>query len=142
MFTLVERGGRARSFVPPRVTNANVDAILFDHVSADATLMTDEASWYKRSGRLFPVGGHHAVNHARGEYVRGFAHTNTVEGFFSLLKRGIVGTFHHVSAHHLHRYLAEFDFRYNRRDVTDGERMALSVKAAEGKRLMFRATKP
>ena len=141
VFTLVERAGRrARSFVPPRVTSANIDVILREHVSPDATIFTDEATWYKRVGQSF-TGGHQTVNHHKGEYARGHVHTNTVEGFFSLLKRGIVGTFHHVSAHHLHRYLAEFDFRYNRRDVTDGERAAMSVKAAEGKRLMFRATK-
>jgi transposase-like protein len=141
VFTLVERGGRARSFIPPRVTAANIDAILKEHVSPDATIMTDEATWYKHPSLTFP-GAHHTVNHHKGEYARrdasGHIHTNTVEGFFSLLKRGIIGTFHHVSAHHLHRYLAEFDFRYNRRDVTDGERAAMSVKAAEGKRLMLR----
>jgi hypothetical protein len=78
------------------------------------------------------------VNHKRGEYVRGVVHTNTVEGFFSLLKRGIIGTFHHVSAHHLHRYLSEFDFRYNLRSTTDGERAAEIARAAEGKHLRLR----
>jgi transposase-like protein len=140
VFTLVERGGRARSFIPPRVTAANIEAILERHVAADAEIMTDDASWYRHVGRMFK-GGHQTVTHSKGEYARGTVHTNTVEGFFSLLKRGLFGTFHHVSARHLHRYMSEFDFRYNLRATTDGERAALAVKGAEGKRLMFRATK-
>lgn len=140
VFTLVERGGRARSFVPPRVTANNIEKILERHVSPESEVMTDEAGVYRHVGRLFKH-GHQTVTHKRGEYVRGVVHTNTVEGFFSLLKRGIVGTFHHVSAHHLHRYLSEFDFRYNlRTPVTDGDRAAAIVKAAEGKRLMLRGS--
>jgi hypothetical protein len=139
VFTLVERGGRARSFVPLKVTAANVDAIMRQHVDGAAEIMTDEASWYPMAVHAFR-GGHQTVNHSRGEYARGAVHTNTVEGFFSLLKRGIVGTFHHVSAHHLHRYLSEFDFRYNLREVSDGERASAIARAAEGKRLMFRQT--
>ena len=73
-----------------------------------------------------------------GEYVRGDAHTNTIEGFFSLLKRGIYGTFHSVSRHHLHRYLAEFEFRYNHRDIDDGARTIAAIQGAEGKRLLYR----
>ena len=83
------------------------------------------------------------VNHAKNEYSRVEADgrlvtTNTVEGFFSLLKRGVYGTFHHVGRQHLHRYCAEFDFRYNARDTSDGERSILAVKGAAGKRLMYR----
>jgi transposase-like protein len=137
VFSLVERGGRVRSFVPERVTGANIDRIMRRHVSPDAEIFTDEATWYTEPMRSF-MGGHQTVNHARGEYARGVVHTNTVEGFFSLLKRGIIGTFHHVSAHHLHRYLSEFDFRYNHRDVTDGERTAMVAQAVEGKRLRLR----
>jgi transposase-like protein len=139
VFTLVERGGRARSFVPERVTAVNVEAILSRHASPDSEIMTDEGVWYKHVGRHFKK-GHQTVAHSKGEYARGIVHTNTVEGFLSLLKRGIVGTFHHVSARHLHRYLAEFDFRYSLRSVTDGERAALLAKAAEGKRLAFSGT--
>ena len=136
---LVERGGRARSFVPLKVTGANIDRIVRQHIDGAAEVMTDQATWYPEPMRQFR-GGHQTVNHAKGEYARGACHTNTVEGFFSLLKRGVVGTFHHVSAHHLHRYLAEFDFRYNLRTVSDSERMAAAARAAEGKRLTYRNT--
>ena len=81
------------------------------------------------------------VDHGKDEYVRGDAHSNTVEGYFSILKRGVNGTFHHISEAHLHRYLAEFDFRYSNRmalGVDDGERAALALKGAEGKRLTYR----
>ncbi len=81
---------------------------------------------------------HESVNHSAGEYVRGDAHSNTVEGFFSILKRGLHGIYHNVSEHHLHRYLSEFDFRYSNRDLSDGERTALAIKRSEGKRLMYR----
>ena len=82
---------------------------------------------------------HGSVNHSANEYVRAyFWHTNTVENYFSILKRGIIGTFHHVSEVHLHRYTAEFDFRYNNRKVTDAERMALSIPGIVGKRLTYR----
>jgi transposase-like protein len=139
VFTLVQRGGPVRSFIPPRVTAANIDAILADNVSSDATIFTDEATWYKRLNPRFK--GHETVNHHKGEYARGHVHTNTVEGYFANLKRGLIGTFHHVSVNHLHRYLSEFDFRYNLRTTTDGERAALAAKGAEGKRLMFRGTR-
>jgi hypothetical protein len=103
--------------------------------------MTDDAVWYVRIGEEFA--SHQSTEHAKGEYVRGDVHTNTVEGFFSILKRGIIGTYHHVSEAHLDRYLAEFDFRYSNRTklgVTDGERAALIAKGIEGKRLTYRPT--
>ena len=81
---------------------------------------------------------HEMINHSDGVYVRGNVHTNTVEGFFGLLKRGIVGSFHHVSKGHLARYVDEFAFRYNARTVTDGKRAAMLVAATEGKRLTYR----
>jgi len=83
-------------------------------------------------------GGHTVVNHSAKEYVRGPAHTNTAESFFSLLKRGVYGSFHHVSRKHLHRYAHEFAFRWNLRHVTDGERTEFAVAGFEGKRLMYR----
>jgi hypothetical protein len=83
--------------------------------------------------------GHGVVKHGQKEYVRGILHVNFAESFFSLLKRGILGTFHHISAKHLHRYLAEFDFRWSNRHATDGERMVRAIKGVEGKRLMMRA---
>lgn len=136
VFTLVERGGRARSFVPERVTSANLGRVINRNVLKSAEIMTDEGKWYREATYGYK---RQTINHSKGEYARGVVNTNTVEGFFSLLKRGIVGTFHHVSVKHLHRYLAEFDFRYNHRDVTDRERTAAAVRASEGKRLRFRS---
>src|SRR5262249_695991 len=104
-----------------------------------ATIMTDESPLYRKTGRKFA--GHEVVKHAAHEYVRGRAHTNTVEGFFSLLKRGINGTFHHVSRGHLHRYATEFEFRYNNRSavgVDDEQRTKNLILGAEGKRLTFK----
>lgn len=99
--------------------------------------MTDESSAYTKVGRSF-AGGHETVSHKEKEYARGDVTTNTIEGAFSLLKRGIYGTFHSISRKHLHRYLAEFEFRYNARKITDGERVARAVRAAFGKRLTYR----
>ncbi len=101
--------------------------------------MTDEAGYYKRVGREY--GGHGTVNHSIKEYVRGaFWHTNTVENYFSIFKRGITGNYQWVSAKHLKRYLGEFDFRYNTRHVTDFERTAIAAKGIQGKRLTYRRT--
>jgi transposase-like protein len=137
---LVERDGRVRSQHLPDVTAANLKLALFAQVDQKSYLMTDEAGAYKFVGKAF--GGHGTVNHSIEEYVRGqFWHTNTVEGYFSILKRGIVGTYHHVSQQHLKRYLAEFDFRYNERSglgVSDSERMAKSIMGIVGKRLTYR----
>lgn len=103
--------------------------------------MTDGEGQYRLIGPMFK--SHDVVNHSIGEYVRGDAHTNTIEGYFSILKRGIIGTYHHVGAEHLKRYLAEFDFRYNNREalgVTDRERMVKSISGIVGKRLTYRRT--
>jgi len=102
--------------------------------------MTDELNPYRKIGRAFAR--HDTVTHSRHEYVRGLVTTNTVEGFFSLLKRGLIGTFHHVSHKHLHRYLSEFEFRYNTRKLDDGERTRRAIRAAEGKRLMIGYRQP
>jgi|SRR5579864_5934370 len=137
---LVERKGKVRSFPVERVTASNLKPILAQFVSPEAHLMTDENTVYDYTGTRFAA--HSAVNHAQGEYSRiefgKLVTTNTVEGFFSLLKRGVYGTFHHVGRQHLHRYCAEFDFRYNAREVTDGERADLAVKGVQGKRLTYR----
>jgi hypothetical protein len=105
-------------------------------------VMTDESPTYSKVGDDFA--GHGTVNHSAEEYVRAyFWHTNTVEGYFSILKRGIIGIYHHVSAEHLHRYLAEFDFRYNERvalGVDDDARMVKAAKGVVGKRLTYRRT--
>ena len=136
---LVQRGGRVRAFAMPRVTGANLRTALRTHVEPSAVLMTDEFPVYRKPGREFA--GHETVKHRDGEYVRGEAHVNTAEGFFSLLKRGIVGSFHHVSKGHLHRYVDEFEFRYNNRialGIDDDERARRIVLGAEGKRLTFK----
>ena len=116
-------------------------AHIFSQVDRKSILMTDEAGQYRSPGREFAR--HEMVNHSIGEYVRGEAHTNTVENYFSILKRGITGTYHHVSQQHLKRYLAEFDFRYNEREalgVDDATRMAKSIKGIVGKRMTYRRT--
>ncbi|MBN2186369.1 MAG: IS1595 family transposase [Dehalococcoidia bacterium] len=134
VFTLVQRDGDARSFKTERVTAKNLKGIIREHVDKESIIMTDEFLAYKGLKREF---AHHTVNHSQGEYVRGKAHTNTAEGYFSLLKRGIIGTYHHVSQQHLDRYLAEFDFRYNSRKVEDDIRVVLAINGTKNKRLAF-----
>jgi transposase-like protein len=139
--SLVERGGTVRSFHVANVTGTNLKQVLREHVDPSAHVMTDEAALYKWVGKQHDR--HSTVDHHSHEYSRLEADgtvvsTNTVEGFFSLLKRGVYGTFHSVSKQHLHRYLSEFDFRYNARDITDGERTALAIQGAEGKRLTYK----
>jgi transposase-like protein len=140
--SLVERDGRVRSQHMPEVTAKNLRAALVAQVDRKSYLMTDESGVYTAAGRLF--GGHGMVNHSIEEYVRGgFWHTNTVEGYFSIFKRGVMGTFHHISQQHLKRYLAEFDYRYNERialGINDGERMSKAIGGIVGKRLTYRRT--
>lgn len=138
---LVERDGRVRSFHVANVTAKNVREVLTAQVSRKSWLMSDESGVYIGVGREFA--GHASVNHSIDQYVRkgGFVHTNTIENVFSLMKRGIVGTYHHVSPAHLKRYLGEFDFRYNNRtalDVSDMERTEKAAKGIVGKRLTYR----
>jgi transposase-like protein len=136
---LVERGGRVRAFPVARVTSATLQNAIRERVSLDARMMSDEFKGYH--GLDMGFAGHETITHSKGEYVRGNVHTNTVEGFFSLLKRGINGAFHHVSKGHLHRYCSEFEFRYNHRaglGVSDGQRAAALVLGAEGKRLTYK----
>src|SRR5208337_1168491 len=97
------------------------------NVSADARLMTDGWPAYRKPGKEFA--SHETVDHLVNEYARGDVTTNTVEGYFAILKRGINGVYHHVGRQHLHRYLSEFDFRYNSRKIKDGDRAILAVKA-------------
>lgn len=141
-FALVERDGRVRSFHVEKVSARTLRPILTAHLNRQSYLMTDESPIYPPLAR--GLAGHGAVNHSIKEYVRGgFWHTNTVENYFSILKRGIIGTYHHVSQQHLKRYLAEFDFRYNERSklgVNDAERMKKSIKGIVGKRLTYRRT--
>ena len=134
--SLVERGGRVRSVPMPKVTVENLHALVKKNVSRSAKLMTDEYPGYKGLDRRFA--GHETVKHSEKEYVRGNAHTNTVEGYFGILKRGINGVYHHVGQGHLWRYLSEFDYRYNMRAIGDGDRAAQVVRQVGGKRLMFK----
>jgi transposase-like protein len=143
VFSLVERGGHVRSSHLADISAKNLRPVLESQLSdmAATKLMTDGEGQYRIVGPLFK--SHDVVNHGIGEYVRGDAHTNTIEGYFSILKRGIVGTYHHVSGEHLKRYLAEFDFRYNNREalgVGDRERMVKSIAGIVGKRLTYRRT--
>lgn len=139
VLSLVERGGRVRSFHVPRVTARTLRPIIVNTANRASHLMSDGARMYPAVGREFAA--HSSVDHAAGEYVRhGHHHSNTVENYFSILKRGITGTFHHVSEAHLARYLSEFDFRYsNRADlgVTDAMRADEAVRGVVGKRLTY-----
>jgi transposase-like protein len=136
---LVQRGGAARAFPVERITGETLKAAIQANVKPEATLMTDELPVYQKPGTHFA--DHQTVNHGDGEYVRGDAHVNTAEGFFALLKRGVMGTFHHISRGHMHRYCDEFAFRYTNRiacGVDDNDRAKKLVLAAEGKRLTFK----
>lgn len=135
--SLVERDGKVRSTHVPSVNRQNLRTVLVTQIDRKSYLMTDEANVYKSTGKEFS--GHGSVNHSIDEYVRGtYWHTNTVEGYFSILKRGITGTYQHVSQQHLKRYLGEFDFRYNTRGISDGERTVEAMKGIVGKRLTYR----
>jgi transposase-like protein len=139
VFALVERGGRVRSHHVPEVNANTLRPILQAQVDGATLVVTDEGGAMKRIGSEFDL--HESVNHSIGEYVRGDAHTNTIEGYFSIMKRGINGVYHHVSQQHLKRYLAEYDFRYNERmklGVSDTERTAKAIKGIVGKRLTYR----
>jgi hypothetical protein len=137
--SLVERDGRIRSFIPVDVTAENVGRILADNVTRDSHLMTDSAMIYRQGPIARQFAQHGYTDHSRHEYAKpDGTHSNTVESAFSLLKRGIMGTFHNVSRKHLHRYVAEFDFRWNNRKVDDGERTARAIRQAEGKRLRYK----
>jgi hypothetical protein len=135
----VERGGRARSFHIDSTTIADIAPIVRENVARETALMSDEAPHYTEIGSEFA--SHETVVHSVKEYVRGHVHTNTVEGYYSIFKRGMKGVYQHCKEKHLHRYLAEFDFRYSNRSklgIEDGERAALAVKNATGKRLTYR----
>src|SRR5680860_156620 len=140
--TLIERGGRSRSHHIANVTGKTLRPLLVTNASRKSTLMTDTHGGYHHVGKEYAR--HETVDHGRSEYVRGDAHSNTAEGFFSILKRGVTGTFHHISEAHLHRYLAEFDFRYSNRSalgVEDTERAAKIIFQSSGKRLTYRRTR-
>jgi transposase-like protein len=136
---LVERDGRARSFHVANIHSANVRAALVTNIDRASTLMTDDARMYWAIGREFA--GHGTVLHSNKEFAKaGGVHSNNAENFFSILKRGVIGTYHHWSAAHMHRYLAEFDFRYSTKSVSDKERCDAVLKGIAGKRLTYRPT--
>lgn len=135
---LVERDGRARSFHVANIHGGLIKPLVYTNIDRASSLMTDKAVFYVGPGREFAK--HGSVDHARREYARGEKHTNTVEGFFSIFKRGVIGTYHHMSEAHMARYCAEFDLRYSTRKLSDGERANVILKGMEGKRLTYRRT--
>jgi len=140
VLSLVERDGSVRSFHVPNVTAQSLRPVIVANVHKASYIMTDDAAVYPAIGRDFS--GHGSVNHSAGEYVRAtFWHTNTVENFFSIFKRGIYGCYSHVSETHLHRYAAEFDFRHNNRialGIDDLARADRALAGVKGKRLTYR----
>ena len=141
VMVLVERGGEARAKPIERVDGATLKGEIRKHVDPSATINTDDFRSYGGIGRHFE-GGHRVVQHSKGEYaVRVFGqpvHTNTAESFFALMKRGHYGVFHQWSKKHLHRYCDEFAFRWNLRDLSDGERTVVAIMSSIGKRLMYK----
>ena len=138
IISLVERNGQVRSFHVPKVNGATLKAVLHGHIAKDTHLMTDECRMYRKIGREFL--SHQTVNHSAKEYARGAVTTNTIEGYFAIFKRGLMGTFHHLSEKHLQRYMEEFDFRYNTRSslgYDDTQRVEMLLKATAGKRLTY-----
>lgn len=136
---LVERGGLLRASTSPDVSGKNLKQAIRENVDRKARIITDE--WPGYYGLDTEFASHETVSHGMGEYARGDIYTSTAEGWFALLKRGIMGAFHHVSSAHLDRYVDEFEFRYNARKVTDAERTALALRQVSGKRLTYKATK-
>lgn len=139
ILSLVERGGEVRSFHIDNSTAREITPIVNANVAKEAKIMTDEGTHYKK--QFGDYASHETVRHTLGEYVVGHVHTNTVEGYFSIFKRGMKGVYQHCSQKHLHRYLAEFDFRYNARvalGVDDQQRAAKALKGVKGKRLTYR----
>lgn len=140
VLSLVDRKtGQARSMVIKDTTMATILPILKANIDKETSIMTDEAAQYKRLRRHFI--DHDYVTHGAGEYVRGEIHTNTIEGYFSIFKRGMKGVYQHCGERHLHRYLAEYDFRYSNRErlgVNDSERFDGALRGAVGKRLTYR----
>jgi hypothetical protein len=136
VFCAVERGGQLRRRIVANVTSGSLKMAIREEVDRQARIITDENSCYNGIGPEF-AGGHETVCHGTREYVRGDIHTNTVESSHALVKRGLVGIYHNVSRDYLHRYLWQFDFMWNNRQLNDGERTILAIKASEGKRLMY-----
>ncbi len=130
--------GAAFTKTPETISSKTLSAAIKQHVAKGVTVMTDELPAYERI--VGQYGRHLTVKHSAGEYARGNAYTNTVESFFALLKRGIMGSYHHVSRKHLSRYCDEFAFRWSHRDVSDTERTTAALQQIAGKRLTFKHT--
>ena len=142
VLTLVERGGSARSFHVDSTSVADVIPVVKANIARESSVMTDTASQYRKT--LGDFASHEMVAHSEDEYVRGDAHTNTVEGYYSIFKRGMKGVYQHCGEKHLHRYLAEFDFRYSNRiklGINDIARADIAIKNAVGKRLTYRTAR-
>jgi transposase-like protein len=141
VMVLVERNGNARSMLIENVSSETLIEEVKEHVSVEPIINTDELASYNGLDAFFA--GHETVNHSSGQYVRtnsdsSKTHTKTAESFFALIKRGQYGIFHQLSKKHLHRYVEEFKFRWNRRKISDGERMVEAIFGAIGKRIMYR----
>ena len=134
---LLERGGRIRPRVVADVTGRTLKGLIRSNVDKSSRILTDEARVYRGIGKEFD-GGHASVKHSAFEFARGDVHTNGIEGFFGMLRRGLDGIYHSVSRKHLHRYLSEFEFRHNHRELSDGQRTKYAIRCADGKRLTYR----
>ena len=142
---LIERGGEVRTKVIDRVTHRNIGDFMRGNIAHGSTLNTDGNPRYK--GVYLPAIKHESVNHSAKEYTReradgSKAHVNHCESFFSLFKRGVTGAFHHISKEHVSKYADEFAFRWNTRDLTDGERFEIAVQGSDGKRLKYKEFSP
>lgn len=137
VLSLMERGGEVRSMRLSGLSRREIEQKVSANVHRESHLMTDTAAYYRQPMRFW---GHSTVDHSKGEYVRGLAHVNSLEGYFALFKRGMKGTYQHCREKHLHRYLAEFDYRYNNRHLTDEERAANAINGIIGKRLTYETT--
>jgi transposase-like protein len=145
VLALVDRdSGKARTMVIDDVKAETLMPLVIANVAREARIMTDEHSGYRDAGKWFA--DHGTTSHGRGEYVNledRSIHSNTVEGYFSIFKRGMKGVYQHCAGHHLHRYLAEFEFRYNNREAlgcNDTDRSVAAIKGIVGKRLTYRST--
>ena len=137
VMVLVERNGRSVSRPVENVTGETLKSAIRETVHKKSVIMTDEWKSYRGIGKDFE-GGHYVVNHGEGIYAVGIVNTNTAESYFAILKRGVHGTFHHVSKKHLFRYCDEFSFRWNHRRVNDGARVVRAIEGMEGKRMRYK----
>lgn len=138
VLSLVERGGQVRSFHIARIHANTIRGAIVTNIDRSSHLMSDDARFYWGIGREFA--SHGTTLHNLRQFAVGNRHSNTAENFFSIFKRGIVGTYHHLSEAHMHRYCYEFDFRYNTKDISDRERADKALKGIAGKRLTYRRT--